>query len=175
MPASSNDIDAVYTAHAPSVFRRARILLADDDDAQHVVNDVFSLIYDEPDRYLGNPALSVQLYALTTRACVYRLRSRSISGRGTSVRAESSRRDTRDPAGAPDSAAGLLDDLNTRANRLRELLNGLDEPLAQLAVYYYLDELSQEEVSAVLGCPRRRVTSLLSQLWAAAGASELQP
>jgi len=172
--ASSNDIDAVYTAHAPSVFRRARILLADDEGAQHVVSDVFGMIYDEPERYLGNPALSVQLYALTTRACVNRLRGRPI-GRGSSARdGESNRRDTPDPAAAPDSANARLDDLNTRANQLRVLLDGLEDPLAQLAVYYYLDELSQEEVSAVLGCPRRRVTSLLSQLWAAAGTSELQ-
>ncbi len=169
MTASSNDIDAVYTAHAPSVFRRARILLADDEDAQHVVSDVFGLIYDQPQRYLGNPALSVQLYALTTRACVNRLRGRPIGGRG------GERRDTPDPGGSPDSTRTPLDDLNTRARRLRELLDGLDDPLAQLAVYYYLDELSQEEVSAVLGCPRRRVTSLLSQLWAAAGTSELRP
>jgi DNA-directed RNA polymerase specialized sigma24 family protein len=172
--ASSNDIDAVYTAHAPSVFRRARILLADDDDAQHVVNDVFGLIYDQPERYLGNPALSVQLYALTTRACVNRLRGRPIGGRGGRG-GEPMRRDTPDPGGAQASTAAQLDELNTRAHQLRDLLDGLEDPLAQLAVYYYLDELSQEEVSAVLGCPRRRVTSLLSQLWAAAGTSELQP
>jgi DNA-directed RNA polymerase specialized sigma24 family protein len=54
------------------------------------------------------------------------------------------------------------------------VLDGLSDPLAQLAVYYYLDELSQEEVGAVLGCPKRRVVNLLSQLTAAAGARELR-
>jgi RNA polymerase sigma factor (sigma-70 family) len=166
--ASSNDFDAVYHAHAPSVFRRARILLSDDEAAQHVVNDVFGMIYDQPERYLGNPALSVHLYALTTRACVNRLRGRPSASR-------SKQRDTPDPGGVPEETRALLDDLNTRAHQLRELLDELDDPLAQLAVYYYLDELSQEEVSAVLGCTRRRVTSLLSQLWVAAGASELRP
>jgi DNA-directed RNA polymerase specialized sigma24 family protein len=155
---SSNDFDAVYRAHAPSVYRRARVLLADDDGAQHVVNDVFGLIYDQPERYLGNPALSIQLYSLTTRACVNRLRGRALG----------KKRDSEPPRDAP------LDDLSARARALREVVEDLEDPLAQLAVYYYLDELSQEEVSAVLGCPRRRVTNLLSQLWAAAG-SELRP
>lgn len=166
--ASSNEIDAVYRAHAPSVFRRARIILADDEDAQHVVNDVFGMIYDQPERYLGHPALSVQLYALTTHACVNRLRGRPIGSRAK-------RRDTPDPAGVPGTTRAPLDDLSTRAEQLRETLDGLEDPLAQLAVYYYLDELSQEEVSAVLGCPRRRVTSLLSQLWVAAGTTEPRP
>jgi RNA polymerase sigma-70 factor (ECF subfamily) len=156
--ASSNDFDAVYRAHAPSVFRRARILLSDDEGAQHVVNDVFGLIYNEPERYLGNPALSIQLYSLTTRACVNRLRGKKRNS---------------DPPSRPGHNAPL-DDLGARAGALREVVPDLDDPLAQLAVYYYLDELSQEEVSAVLGCPRRRVTSLLSQLWAAAG-NELRP
>jgi DNA-directed RNA polymerase specialized sigma24 family protein len=66
------------------------------------------------------------------------------------------------------------DDVSARASQLREVLHGLSEPLAQLAVYYYLDELSQEEVGAVLGCPKPRVVSLLSQLMAAAGSRELQ-
>lgn len=171
MTASSNDFDAVYRAHAPSVFRRARILLGDDEDAQHVVNDVFGTIYDQPERYLGNPALSVQLYALTTHACVNRLRGRPLR------RSHSKLRDTPDPAGAAPQGTTRTpaDDLTVRAELLRELLDGLEDPLAQLAVYYYLDELSQEEVSAVLGCPRRRVTSLLSQLWVAAGASGQSP
>jgi RNA polymerase sigma-70 factor (ECF subfamily) len=159
--ASSNDFDAVYRAHAPSVFRRARVLLADDEDAQQVVNDVFGLIYDQPERYLGNPALSIQLYSLTTRACVNRLRGRSLGKKHN--------RNSDPPA-----RNSPLDDLTARAGALREVVQDLEDPLAQLAIYYYLDELSQEEVSAVLGCPRRRVTSLLSQLWAAAG-NELRP
>ena len=157
VPTSSSDFDAVYHAHAPSVFRRARVLLCDDDDAQRVVTEVFGILYDRPERYLKHPALSVQLYALTTRACFDHLRSRALHSRSKWQ-----------------AASVPQDDLSARASQLREVLDGLSEPLAQLAVYYYLDELSQEEVGAVLGCPKRRVVSLLSQLMAAAGSRELQ-
>jgi RNA polymerase sigma factor (sigma-70 family) len=159
--ASSSEFDAVYRAHAPSVFRRARILLADDEEAQRVVSDVFGLLYDKPERFLGHPALSVRLYALTTRACFSRLRSRTLRSR--------KRRDSEPGAHPPQ------DDLSVRATELREVLEGLSDPLAQVAIYYYLDELSQEEVSAVIGCPKQRVVNLLVQLTAAAAERELRP
>jgi RNA polymerase sigma-70 factor (ECF subfamily) len=160
--ASSSNFDAVYRAHAPSVFRRARVLLCDDQDAQRVVTDVFGMLYDRPERYLKHPALSVQLYALTTRACFNRLRSRALHSR--SKRREANLNAKRMPQ----------DDVSARARQVCEVLDALPEPLAQVAVYYYLDELSQEEVGAVLGCPKQRVVNLLSQLLAAAGSQELQ-
>jgi RNA polymerase sigma-70 factor (ECF subfamily) len=166
--ASSSNFDAVYRAHAPSVFRRARVLLADDEDAQRVVSDVFGLLYDWPDRDLAQPALSVKLYALTTRACFNRLRSRALRSR--SERQALAAQD----AAAPGAQQTLQDDLSARASQLREVLDGLRDPLAQLAVFYYLDELSQEEVGAVLGYPRRRVVNLLSQLTAATSSRELR-
>ena len=135
----ADGLDQLYSAHAPSVFRRARALLADDVDAQRVVSDVFGRLYDRPERYQGRPALCRQLYALTTRACVERLR-----GRKRSL-----------------AAAGGEGD---RAAALRALLDRLEEPLDELAVYYYLDELTQEEVTELLGCSRRRITNLLAQL-----------
>jgi RNA polymerase sigma-70 factor (ECF subfamily) len=139
-PRADDTLDELYRAHAPSVFRRARALLADDADAERVVSDVFGLLYDRPEHYAARPALSRQLYALTTRACVNRLRSRKLQAK-------------------PELPRGA-----DRAAALRTLLDRLQEPLDQLAVYYYLDELTQEEVTELLGCSRRRITNLLAQL-----------
>jgi RNA polymerase sigma-70 factor (ECF subfamily) len=149
--ASSSDFDAVYRAHAPSVFRRARVLLADDAEAQRVVSDVFGLLYDGQERYLGRPALTPLLYSLTTRACFNRLRNRSLQRRL-----------------AAGSQLATDDEEVARGTQLRDFVGHLNDRLSQLAVYYYLDELSQEEVSAILGCPKRGVDNLLLQLTAAA-------
>jgi RNA polymerase sigma factor (sigma-70 family) len=138
----TDTFDQLYRAHAPSVFRRARALLADDNDAQRVVSDVFGLLYDQPEHYSGRPALSRHLYALTTHACFNRLRSRKLQ---------------KQPSAAN---GGRLD----RAAALRILLERLQEPLDRLAVYYYLDELTQEEVTELLGCSRRRMSNLLAEL-----------
>lgn len=139
----ADTFDQLYRAHAPSVFRRARALLADEADAERVVSDVFGLLYDRPERYRGRTALCRQLYALTTRACFNRLRSRKLQ-RKTQAAAKGGNAD--------------------RSAALRVLLDRLQEPLDQLAVYYYLDELTQEEVTELLGCSRRRIQNLLAQL-----------
>jgi DNA-directed RNA polymerase specialized sigma24 family protein len=146
------------------------VLLANDDDAQRVVTDVFGMLYDRPAQYLGHPALSVQIYALTTRACFSRLRSRALQRRAAHQNAAASKASSKAAARTAFASAPQpqRDDVHTRANKLRDVLGGLTEPLGQLAVYYYLDELSQEEVCAVLGCPKQRVVSLLTQLSAAA-------
>lgn len=145
------------------------MLLANDEDAQRVVADVFGMLYDKPAQYLGHPALSVQIYALTTRACFSRLRSRVLQRRAERQGAAGKKsRKSGAARTAFNTPQTVRDDVTTRANELRDVLGGLDEPLGQLAVYYYLDELSQEEVGAVLGCPKQRVVSLLTQLTAAA-------
>jgi RNA polymerase sigma-70 factor (ECF subfamily) len=54
-----------------------------------------------------------------------------------------------------------------RAERLlllRALLRQLPEELAAVAVYHYLDEMTYDEIAALLGCSRRHVGSLLARL-----------
>jgi RNA polymerase sigma-70 factor (ECF subfamily) len=46
----------------------------------------------------------------------------------------------------------------------RDLLERLPQRLAEVAVYYYLDELSQREIASVLGCSHRHVGQLLARL-----------
>jgi DNA-directed RNA polymerase specialized sigma24 family protein len=45
----------------------------------------------------------------------------------------------------------------------------MPEPLALVAVYYYVDELSHAEIARIMGCSSRHVGNLLERLtlWAA--------
>lgn len=143
--------DALYRAHAPAVFRRARRLLGSEADAQDVVSDVFTSLYERPEQYAGRSALSTFLYSMTTHVCLNRIRSQRRRARllenGHHATSAASH-----PA-APDRAA-----------QLRELLQRMPDPLGQVAVYYYLDELTQAEVAELLGCSRRHVGDLLVRL-----------
>ena len=56
---------------------------------------------------------------------------------------------------------------------LRSLLLRMPEPLAQVAVYYYMDELTHDDISRLLDCSRRHVGDLLERLAAWARAEEL--
>jgi RNA polymerase sigma factor (sigma-70 family) len=48
--------------------------------------------------------------------------------------------------------------------RVRAALQRLPEPLAEVAVYYFVDELSLQEIAEILGCSRKRVSNLVDQL-----------
>lgn len=47
---------------------------------------------------------------------------------------------------------------------VRDLLKQLPEEQARALVYYYVDEMSQSEISEILGCSRRHVGNLLERV-----------
>jgi RNA polymerase sigma factor (sigma-70 family) len=161
---STDTFDDLYRAHAASVYRRALRLLQNDADALEVVNDVFTSLYERPEQYAGRSALSTYLYGVTTNACFNRIRSHKQrarlfeNARGARIGASE--------APCPE-----------RVTQLRDLLERMPEPLAQAAVYYYLDDLTHEEIAEILGCSRRHVGNLLARLsgWARATTEEKCP
>ena len=152
MTSHEQSFDAVYRAHAPTVFRRARKLLGSDADAQDVVSDVFTSLYERPEQYAGRSALATFLYSMTTHACLNQIRNQR-------------RRARLHEAGREAIAVGPQhSSAPDRAAQLRELLLRMPEPLGQVAVYYYLDELTHAEIAELLGCSRRHVGDLLERL-----------
>lgn len=156
----ANTFEALYRAHSPGVFRRARRMLGNDADAQEIVNEVFLSLYRRPDQYRAKSALSTFLYAMTTNACLNVIRSKKRRAR------------------ALGKEALVADDLMPRPVapdrmvQVRRLLEKMPEALSQVAVYYFMDELTHEEISELLGCSRRHVGNLLIRLgeWCAAQA-----
>ena len=55
---------------------------------------------------------------------------------------------------------------------LRQCLARLPEAQAQALTYYYLDEMSHNEIAALLGCSRRHVGNLLERARAGLAAQE---
>jgi RNA polymerase sigma factor (sigma-70 family) len=146
----SGTFEALYRAYAPGVFRRARNLLRCEAEAQDVVSEVFTSLYKRPEQFEGRSRLSTFLYSMTTNACLNQIRNEkkraNLLNREASVNAT-------DHSLAPDRAA-----------LLRDLLEKMPEPLGQVAVYHYLDELTQEEIADIIGCSRRHVGDLLVRL-----------
>ena len=98
--------------------------------------------------------MSAYLYGAVTHACLNRIRNQRNRAR---LAAEHIDPPAADPGTAPEVA--LL---------ARSTLASMPEPLAQVAIYYYLDELTQREIAEVLGCSHRHVGELLQRLtrWA---------
>ncbi|HEX7480710.1 MAG TPA: RNA polymerase sigma factor [Polyangiales bacterium] len=149
---SRSDFDDVYRRHAPNAFRRARRLLGNEADAHEVVHDLFLAFFEHPEQYAGRSSMSTFLYSAVTHACLNQLRNRN--NRLRLLR---------------ESAAALpaLDHRSPRPERmlaLRSALERMPGPLAQVAVYYYFDELTHEDISRIVGCSRRHVGDLLQRL-----------
>jgi RNA polymerase sigma-70 factor, ECF subfamily len=145
-------LEQLYVSHGPAVLRRARQLLGDETEAQEVLHDVFTSLLQDPGQFAGTSSAMTFLYRMTTNAALGRLRRRRTHDRLLAAH-YGGREEPTHP-----SPEGLVE--------LRSWLLSLPEELAQTAVYYHMDEMTQDEIAAVLGCSRQWVGKLLQQLQA---------
>ncbi|HUS32667.1 MAG TPA: sigma-70 family RNA polymerase sigma factor [Kofleriaceae bacterium] len=141
----------MYRAYGHSVLRRARQMLVSDDDAAEVLQEIFMGLIARPGQFDGRSSPSTFLYAVTTNACLTRIRDRKNRGRliDQHVRPWSTEMDRRSPE---------------TATVVRSVLAQLSEDEARTAVYYYLDGMSHAEIADLLGCSRRHVGNLLERV-----------
>lgn len=142
-------IDTLYRKHGPAVLRRARALLGDEQEAQELLHDVFTQLLSRPEQFEGRSSMTTFLYSVTTHAALHRLRKRRNRQRLLETHEMAPRTE------APRQETLAL---------LRQLLLDLPEDLAQVAVYHYLDDMTQTEIASIMGCSRQWVTKLVARL-----------
>ncbi len=143
----AGDLDRVYREHGHVVLRRARRILGDEGEAQEVLQEVFLSLLDRPDQFQGRSAVTTFLYAMTTNACLNRIRD---GKRRTRILAEVFVPSSAAPARTPE--AGIDAAL---------LLERLPERLARVAIYHFVDGMTHDEIAEVLGVSRRQVGNLV--------------
>lgn len=154
-------LEGLYRQHGHVVLRRARALLVEEEDARDVVQEVFMSLLARPEQFGGLSAITTWLYSVTTHACLARLRSRRTRERLLRER----------PAAIPPAAASADGE---SATLVRQLMVRLPEELAVVAVHYYLDEMTQQEIADQIGGSRRRVGDLLRQIEDVVGKMETE-
>ncbi len=142
------DIEQVYRDHGYIVLRRARQILSDEDEAREALQEVFLSLASRPGQFAGYSSIATFLYRVTTNHCLNRLRNHRRRVRLT----EHARVN-----GTWTTAAEASVDAQVALRRL-------PEKLARVAVYYYIDEMTQDEIAAVLGCSRKSVGKKLARL-----------
>jgi RNA polymerase sigma-70 factor (ECF subfamily) len=152
------ELEALYRSYGPLVRRRARSILGDDLEAQDAVQEVFVRVIKSAADFRRQSQPSTWLYRIATNLCLNRVRD----GRR--------RRDHLDRFGeqvhhAPPPPAPSSPD--ARAT-LRRVLAQLPEELAEIAVYYWVDEMDQAEIAEILGVSRRTVGNRLERFRAEA-------
>ena len=103
---------------------------------------------ENPKQFAGRSAITTWLYSATTHLCLNKIRNRK--NRLRLVDTHVSKNDT-----APARAEQLAE--------VRALLARLPEDLAEVVIYYYLDEMTHDEIAEVIGCSRRQVGYLLER------------
>jgi RNA polymerase sigma-70 factor, ECF subfamily len=157
MAADELDVEALYRGYGHSVLRRARQILASDADASDVLQEIFASLVARPGQFDRRSAPSTFLYAVTTHACLARLRDRQNRLRLL---------DQQVRPWTTDIDPGSLD----ARVAVRAALAQLPDDEAQAAVYYHLDGMSHSEVAELLACSPRHVGSLLARVAARLGA-----
>lgn len=144
------DVETLYRTYGHSVLRRARQIMANDDDAGEILQEVFTGLVARPAQFDGRSAPSTFLYVVTTHACLARLRDRR------------NRMRLIDQHVRP-----WVTDLDPRsvetASQVRAVLGQLPDDEARATVYYYLDGMTHAEIAELLGCSRRHVGDLLER------------
>jgi RNA polymerase sigma factor (sigma-70 family) len=128
------------------VFRRARTLLGDGESARDVSQEVFvrAMSSSESAGLAENPL--AWLYRTTTNLCLNRLRD---SKRRHEILAEWK------------PTQSLVDHADARVT-VKKILEHVPEELMDIAVYYYVDELSHDEIAEIVGVSRRTIGNRLA-------------
>ena len=144
-----------FSQYGGMVLRRARALLGDEQAARDAAQEVFLQVVRAEEQFKNQSSPVTWLYRITTNVCLNVIKSRS-------RRPESEAPDTEAPEQA-DASLSVDERLAIHA-----VLSRVPEPLREIATYYYLDQLSHEEIAQLCGISRRTVGNRLVEFHAAA-------
>lgn len=146
------DLDDLYRRYGGLVLRRIHRFYRD-EEARDVLQEVFARAIEKQDTFRGESSPGTWLYQLTTRHCLNRLRDA---------------RRRRELLAEPDPDAwwspGATSAQQDKRLLVSELWRLLDEELAEIGIYYYVDGMSHAEIAEILGVSRRTIGNRLAEL-----------
>ncbi len=132
----------LYRRYGSVVYRRARRLLGEEQAAKDACHEVFLRLFRSLPSFRDASPLT-WLYKVTTHHCL------------NVIRDERRRRHLLEAHAVGAESA-------TSAASLWDLLRGFPDELQEIAVYYFVDEMSQDEIARVLGVSQRTVSNRLA-------------
>lgn len=142
-----NDVERLYRTYGPSVYRRARAILGEEQAARDAMQEVFIRALKAGEAFRGDASPTTWLYRVTTNHCLNLLRD-------AKRRAELLREHL--PAGEAARDPGMEGRMT-----VAQVLARVPEELREVAVYYYVDQMSHDEIAALIGVSRRTVGNRL--------------
>jgi RNA polymerase sigma-70 factor (ECF subfamily) len=147
MPVGSAEFERLYAQYSRTVYRRALRLLGDKDAASDATQEVFERVIESGGAVPADPTTIAWLYRVTTNLCINRLRDRN---RHDSLLASKY------------ATAGVAPAIGETRTVVGDLLNRVPEELQDVAIYYFVDELTYDEIAPLLGVSKRTVSNRLA-------------
>jgi RNA polymerase sigma-70 factor (ECF subfamily) len=126
----------LYEKHAGMVYGRCRYLLRDDEAARDALHDVFAKALRALPEFREAASPTTWLLRIATHHCLNVLRSRRAQWREQLVQLSKDRRTESEPP--------------ERRELVRVLLAAAPEEAQQMAVHYFVDELTQSEIGELM-------------------------
>lgn len=149
-PDGEESLGQLYDRYGASVFRRARRILRDSDGAEDATQEVFLRAVQHRER-MSHHSLP-WLFRVTTNLCLSGVRDKRRRRHLSSSQPVQSGRE-------PGTDARLA---------VRQLLARVPEELREIALCYYVDDLSHDEIAPIFGVSRRTIGNRLAAFQAIA-------
>lgn len=144
----------LYEKYAPAVYGRCRYLLRDDEEAKDALQEVFAKALRALPEFRAAASPTTWILRIATHHCLNVLRARRAGWR---EQLAALGRDRRVDQESPD-----------RRELVRALLGAASEEAQEVAVLYYVDELTQAEIGEAMGRSLPTVRKRLREFLAAA-------
>jgi len=142
-------LDEFFRRYSSGVLRRANAILGDRDAAKDVMQEVFLRVLKARAEWASAASPVAWLYRVTTNLCLRRLRD--------SARHRRILRTFLSPTPLPSEQP--IDSALT----VQALMRHVPSDLQEIAIYYFVDHMSQDEIALMVGLPRRTVGYRLEQ------------
>ena len=156
-PAHAGLLQELYEKQAPAVYGRCRYLLRDEVEARDALQDVFVKALRALPEFRQAASPSTWILRIATHHCLNVMRTRKARWRDQLNALQAQRRHETEP---PD-----------RRELVRALLSAAPQEAQEVAVLYFVDELTQAEIAREMGrslpTVRKRLREFLSRARAA--------
>jgi len=134
-------IEELYDRYAHLIYNRCLAILGNRSDAEDALQEVFVRVMKAAKDFRGESSPMTWLYRISTNHCLNVIRSANRSRAHARARLKDAQERS--------SASSYPDPEKVAA--VRELLPSFDENTQRMAIHYFVDEMSQEEVAKELG------------------------
>jgi RNA polymerase sigma-70 factor (ECF subfamily) len=144
-------IAELFERHGAMVFRRCRHLLGNDQLAHDAVQEVFLRIVQTSDSFRGDAKVLTWVYSIATLHCLQQIRNQRRNAQKLANVAQAQ-------AVTEPTTPGIEDQFDLQA-----VMAAADPVIKQIVVLRIVDEMTVEDVAAVVGLSRKTVTKKLTR------------